>query len=310
MEIAACTRAGCGPASLPVSIRTLDALASRPIDLHFPYVNSTSVALEWSVPRYPNGVVGAYRVRYTLKRVTSAKPAWQNVYVAVNGSADRQRVEIGGLLKMEYYIFEVSANNSAGMGWGEAARSVVYTIDTLTRKTPDTPARPSISKSSVKANELTISWTTSADNYSPIRYFHIQMCEDAVTNRTAHWRTIFVYKCANSNLNNNYRLTIKGVDKRGEHIIRPNGHLYKFRIASANDIGTSEFSDESNTIRSKYDLPRANLANLTARVIDLTRVMLLWDEAALPDDALVKFKVCFHMTLLATSVGVGMNLSV
>lgn len=111
---------------------------------------------------------------------------------------------------MEYYIFEVSANNSAGKGWGEAARSIVYTIDTLTRKIPDKPSKPSISKSSIKANELTISWTTNSDNYSPIKYFQIQIFEEAANRTSSEWKTIYYYKCANSNLNNNYRLTIKG----------------------------------------------------------------------------------------------------
>lgn len=217
IEISACTRAGCGQPSLPVSIRTLDSLASRPVDLHFPYVNSTSVSLEWSRPRYPNGVLAAYRIRYCLKRALAhGKPAWQNLYLNTTTTlttTNRHRIDISSLLKMEYYIFEVSANNSAAMGWGEPARTIVYTIDTLTRKPPDTPSRPSISKSSVKANELTISWTTNSDNYSPIRYFHIQMAEDVAANvsaANAQWTTIYLYKCANSNLNNNYRLTIKG----------------------------------------------------------------------------------------------------
>lgn len=208
---------------------------------------------------------------------------------------------------MEYYIFEVSANNSASRGWGEAARTIVYTIETNTRKTPDTPSRPSISKSSIKANELTISWTTNSDNYSPIRYFQVQMCEDTFNNNnnkngtssslsssSSEWKTIYWYKCANSNLNNNYRLTIRGVNKQNEAIIKPNGHFYKFRIASTNDIGTSEFSDESNTIKSKHDLPRLNLYNLTARPLDLSRVLLKWTELPSADDSLLKFKVIYR----------------
>lgn len=224
VEIAACTRSGCGQFSLPVSIRTLESFSSRPIDLHFPYVNLTSVSLEWSEPRYPNGVLSAYRIRYGLKRSLShsgsAKQAWQNVYLILNESNSKlgkYRTEISGLLKMEYYIFEISANNTGGMGWGEPAKTIVYTIDTLTRQKPDIPSKPSISKSSIKANELTISWTTNSDNYSPIRYFKIQMSEDVANkngtslSESQHkWQTIYLYKCANSNLNNNYRLTIKG----------------------------------------------------------------------------------------------------
>lgn len=108
VEISACTRAGCGQASLPVTIRTLDSLPSRPLDLHFPYVNSTSVALVWSPPRYPNGQLAAYRVRYCLKRaLTHSKPGWQNLYLTLNHTNLNQqklRAEISGLLKVCFLV--------------------------------------------------------------------------------------------------------------------------------------------------------------------------------------------------------------
>ena len=79
IEIAACTRAGCGQFSLPVSIRTQEYLPSRPLDLHFPQVNLTSVRLEWRAPRYTNGVLIAYRIRYILKRYLESNTANQQL---------------------------------------------------------------------------------------------------------------------------------------------------------------------------------------------------------------------------------------
>lgn len=109
VEISACTRAGCGQPSLPVSIRTLDSLSSRPLDLYFPYVNSTSVALEWSPPRYPNGVLAAYRIRYCLKRALAhAKPAWMHVYYSLNQTnlnRYKHHIDISGLLKVYYQLY-------------------------------------------------------------------------------------------------------------------------------------------------------------------------------------------------------------
>lgn len=86
IEIAACTRAGCGQLSLPVSIRTQEYLPSRPIDLHFPAVNLTSVRLAWKAPRYPNGELLGFRVRYILKRYLESNSAnqqlsWSHVYL-------------------------------------------------------------------------------------------------------------------------------------------------------------------------------------------------------------------------------------
>ena len=57
IEIAGCTRAGCGVFSSPVSLRTSEYLASEPLDLHFPFVNLTSVRLAWTSPKNPNGVL-------------------------------------------------------------------------------------------------------------------------------------------------------------------------------------------------------------------------------------------------------------
>lgn len=306
VEIAACTRAGCGQFSLPVSIRTLEYSPSRPIDLHFPYVNLTSVQLEWKPPRYPNGQLCAFRIRYILKRYfnqNQSKQLWSVAYLPVNktnANAAQYRMEINGLSKMEYYIFEVSANNTAGLAWGDTARTIVYTIDNLSRLRPDSPSRPSISRSSIKSNELTISWNTNSDNYSPIRYFTVQISE--FSNRTDNvswspWSTIYLYRCANSKLSNNYRLTVRGVNKLNEFLIKPNGRMYKFRLASTNDIGTSEFSEESNAIRSKHDLPRLNLHSLNVKPIDLNRVWLNWVESILPDDTLIKFKLILRKVM-------------
>lgn len=93
-------------------------------------------------------------------------------------------------------------------------------------------------------------------------------------------------------------LLILGLNKQNEQIIKPNGHLYKFRLASTNDIGTSEFSEESNTIKSKYDLPRMNIYNLTAKTIDLSRILLKWEELPLADDSLIKFKVAYRKLIM------------
>ena len=71
------------------------------------------------------------------------------------------------------------------MCWGEAAYTLVYTIDRRLR--PDPPTQPVISKSSIKPNQLTLSWNLGAENYSPIRFFTIQMKE------TNEWLTIFKY---------------------------------------------------------------------------------------------------------------------
>lgn len=285
IEISACTRAGCGPSSLPVSIKTLDFLPSRPIDLNFPYVNLTNVKLEFRSPRYPNGLLNSFRIRYSLKRSPNK---WKYVYLNWNLNQSIYNIEVNNLLKMEYYIFEVCANNS--WGFGESAKTIVYTIDNLSRLRPDRPSRPIVQKSSIKTTELTISWNTNSDNYSPIRFFEIQLAENY-----SEWRTVYLYKNANANLNNNFMLKIQGKDKLGRLIIKPNGYLYKFRISSTNDIGTSDFSEESVAVTTKQDLPELNLIDLNASVIDANRIELEWLERIDKDVKLLKFKIAYRL---------------
>ena len=213
-----------------------------------------------------------------------------------NENSNLHQIDIGGLAKREYYIFEISANNTCNKGWGDPARSIVYTIDAHSRLRPDSPAAPAIGKSSVKTNELTISWSTNSDNYSPIRFFTIQMAE--ITNNSTDsdykWLTIYLYKCANIYLNNNYRLHIRGRNKRGQFIIRPNGRGYKFRVAASNDVGMSEFSLESTLARTKPDVPRLNLFDLTVKAVASNRLALQWSERATWQiDELVKFKLIY-----------------
>lgn len=64
IEIAGCTRAGCGEYSVPVSLKTNEHLPSRPIDIKFNIVNLTSIQLEWKQPRYTNGVLKTFRIKY------------------------------------------------------------------------------------------------------------------------------------------------------------------------------------------------------------------------------------------------------
>jgi hypothetical protein len=294
VEVAGCTRAGCGQFSQPYSLRTAESLPSEPFDLKFTYVNMTSFTLEWKAPRYPNGALKSYRIRYILKRYMAdswsslplqQQQKWSYIYVKLNESNINNAVyqlTIDDLTKMEYYLVEISANNT--IGWGEPASQLIYTTDRRSR--PDAPSKPTVSKSSIKSNELTLSWSTNSDNYSPIRYFTIQIFElkyeerlnlnDFINgNQTLppqtlkmstldynmnelNWRSIYTFKSNYEEQQTNYQVTIRSKDMMGNQLIKQNGREYKFRIAATNDIGTSEFSAESELVKSKYDRPRVS----------------------------------------------------
>lgn len=264
----------------------------------------------------------------------SQSTQWSIIYFEINSTNSNNqeyRLSIDGLAKMEYYVFELSSNNTSGLGWGSETTALVYTIDSERRNRPDPPNQPTISKSSIKSSELSIGWNLNSDNYSPIRYFTIQMLElssgrpkrtlseylslayEASVNQSLNqaddfnWRTIFVYKVTGAAYSNNYRLTIRGRDKQGNFILKPNGFLYKFRISATNDVGTSEFSQESSVIRTKQSKPRLyselahkNLDKIDVKVLSSSKISLTWFEAVnlakLNDnDYLSKYKLVYKL---------------
>ena len=299
IEIAGCTRAGCGVFSSPVSLKTAENLASQPVSLYFGYVNLTSVRLEWQEPARPNGLISAYRVRYILKRQLNAnKPDtqqhWSLVYVRQpSGQAGINQTvscEVNALTKMEYYVFEVCANNTSELGWGEPATAFVYTMDR--RAAPDPTSKPAVSKSSIKSNEVTINWSAGPDNYSPIRYFSVQMMlVDSGGNTSGqNWHNVAKYPIDTTE--SSYTLKIGG--------LMSNGRVYRFRISATNDVGTSGWSPVSDLIRTKYSKPKYSPINLIARPISGGRLQLSWYEQVnlnetFANDFLIKYKLVYRL---------------
>ena len=137
---------------------------------------------------------------------------------------------------MEYYIFAICANNTSQLGWGSEAKIIVYTIEGHRRSRPDSPNKPVIGKSSIKTNQLTINWNANSENYSPLRYFTIQINEINVKNRKndlfdylnntyetilnkteinyfnfdLNWRTIYKYVVTSTDNMDNFRISING----------------------------------------------------------------------------------------------------
>ena len=172
----------------------------------------------------PTGLLSAYRVRYILNRQLNVnKPdteqKWSVVYVTHNANLSEYTADVVGLAKMEYYMFEVSANNTADMGWGQAGACVVYTIDR--RAAPEPPSQPVVGKSSVKADEVTVSWSPGADNYGPARFFSVHMMEMAADREglvnVSGWRCA-VDKFFVDSSRSSYMLKIGGTDQNGNCI--------------------------------------------------------------------------------------------
>jgi hypothetical protein len=144
---------------------------------------------------------------------------WSVVYVTHNASRGEYTADVVGLAKMEYYMFEVSANNTSDMGWGQVGACVVYTIDR--RAAPEPPSRPAVGKSSVKADEVTVSWSPGVDNYGPVRFFSVHMMEMVADRKglvnVTGWRCA-VDKFFVDSSRSSYMLKIGGTGKNGNYI--------------------------------------------------------------------------------------------
>jgi len=325
IEISGCTKAGCGQYSLPVSLKTSEQRPSKPIKINFPYVNLTSLQMEWHNPLYSNGILQTFRIRYMLKRQSNNnlnnQPAsiadnnqqqWSILYYNITTSQQitsnsKHLITLNGLAKMEYYLFEISANNTSGMGWGEPAYSIVYTIDRRNR--PDPPSQPVVSKSSIKQNQLTISWNSGAENYSPIRYFTIQMKEEYHNVTGNNWETLVSKLFIDSNAKtDSYTFKIGGKHKNNNSIfiIKSNGRLLKFRISATNDVGTSDFSMESDQIKTKFTYPKHKPIRLNAVPISMSKLKLSWLEKVASNDSyyendfLIKYKIVYKLVMISS----------
>ena len=113
----------------------------------------------WDVPSEPNGEIKKYRVSYRLRddigvaNFSEEFLPTDRTFRAVN------------LIPTSYYEFEVTARTN--LGWGYAAKGLVYT--TNSREAPMPPSAPQISPSQVQAREITFSWTPGRDGYAPFR---------------------------------------------------------------------------------------------------------------------------------------------
>ena len=63
-------------------------------------------------------------------------------------------------------LIKVTAKTN--LGWGYAAKGLVFT--TNNRESPQPPSAPRVSPSQVQSREITFSWNPGSDGYAPLRY--------------------------------------------------------------------------------------------------------------------------------------------
>lgn len=133
-----------------------------PSNVSFPDVSFSSARVIWDVPAEPNGEILAYRVTYFIDSTQATNTSKEFA------PSDRT-YRVTNLEAEQFYMFHIAARTS--LGWGQAARALVYT--TNSRDAPQPPSAPHVSPSQIQSQQITFSWAPGRDGFAPLRYCFI-----------------------------------------------------------------------------------------------------------------------------------------
>ncbi|XP_072208081.1 protein sidekick-2 isoform X2 [Excalfactoria chinensis] len=249
IRVLAFTRIGDGvPSRPPILERTLDDVPGPPVGMLFPEVRTTSVRLIWQPPTAPNGIILAYQLTHRLN-TTSASSAVSEVL----GPSTRQYTATG-LQPEATYLFRIVAQTRKG--WGEAAEALVVTTEKRDR--PQPPSKPLVRQEDVRARSVLLSWEPGSDGLSPVRFYTVQTRELPSGEWALHPASI------------SHNATAFVVDR-----LKP-FTSYKFRVKATNDIGDSEYSEESESLTTLQAAPEEAPTILSVTPHTTTSVLIRW----------------------------------
>uniref|UniRef100_A0A8C9FHH2 Sidekick cell adhesion molecule 2 n=1 Tax=Pavo cristatus TaxID=9049 RepID=A0A8C9FHH2_PAVCR len=249
IRVLAFTRIGDGvPSRPPVLERTLDDVPGPPVGMLFPEVRTTSVRLIWQPPTAPNGIILAYQLTHRLN-TTTANAAVSEVL----GPSTRQYTATG-LQPEATYLFRVTAQTRKG--WGEAAEALVVTTEKRDR--PQPPSKLLVRQEDVRARSVLLSWEPGSDGLSPVRFYTVQTRELPSGEWALHPASI------------SHNATAFIVDR-----LKP-FTSYKFRVKATNDIGDSEYSEESESLTTLQAAPEEAPTILSVTPHTTTSVLIRW----------------------------------
>ncbi|XP_075436193.1 LOW QUALITY PROTEIN: protein sidekick-2-like [Ascaphus truei] len=253
IQVLAFTRIGDGAASSPAILeRTLDDVPGPPVGILFPEVRTTSVRLVWQPPAAPNGIILAYQI---TRRLNTTKANTATVEV-LNPSV--RQYTATGLRAESVYLFRITAQTRKG--WGEAAEALVVTTEK--RERPQPPSKPVVQQADVKARGVLLSWEPGSDGLSPLRYYTVQTRELPRGEWSVHSASV------------SHNATSAVVDR-----LKP-FTSYKFRVKATNDIGDSEYSEETESLTTLQDAPDEAPTILSVTPHTTTSVLIRWQAPA------------------------------
>ncbi|XP_030646363.1 LOW QUALITY PROTEIN: protein sidekick-1 [Chanos chanos] len=249
IRVLAFTRIGDGELSNPAVLeRTKDDVPGPPVRLVFPEVRLTEVRVVWQPPVDPNGIIMGYQVAY---RLDSGDP---NQFTTVEVGPDTRHFTAVGLTPESGYVFRIAGKTE--QGWGTPAQAMVITTEI--RERPQPPKKLSAPQDEVQSRRLRLSWTPGEDGSSPVRYFTLQTRELPEGEWITHSSAI------------SHNCTSWEVDR-----LKP-FTSYKLRMMATNDVGDSEYSQETDAITTLQDVPDEPPVIQAVRPSTTTSVLVQW----------------------------------
>ncbi|XP_030362261.1 protein sidekick-2 isoform X1 [Strigops habroptila] len=253
IRVLAFTRIGDGvPSRPPVLERTLDDVPGPPVGILFPEVRTTLVRLIWQPPAEPNGIILAYQVTHHLN-TTAVNAATVDVL-----EPSARQYTATGLQPEATYLFRIAAQTRKG--WGEAAEALVVTTEKRDR--PQPPGKPLAQQEEVRARSVLLFWQPGSDGLSPVRYYTVQSRELPDGEWALHPASV------------SHNATAFVVDR-----LKP-FTSYKFRVKATNDIGDSEYSEESESLTTLQAAPEEAPTILSVTPHTTTSVLIRWQPPA------------------------------
>ncbi|KTG32606.1 hypothetical protein cypCar_00022826 [Cyprinus carpio] len=201
-----------------------------------------------SPPIFERTLDDAYQIAYR-KNSSSVTSAIVDVLIP-----SARQYTATGLKPESVYVFRLTAQTRKG--WGEAAEALVVTTEKRAR--PQPTSRPVVPQEEVQARSVLLSWEPGSDGLSPIRYYTVQHRELPDSNWTVHSASV------------NHEATSYIIDK-----LKP-FTSYQFRVKATNDIGDSEYSEESEAITTLQDAPDKAPTILSVTPHTTTSVLVRW----------------------------------
>lgn len=247
IQMAAFTIIGDGTRNEPARlVRTKQDVPGPPVEVIFPLVSPNEVRITWKKPTNPNGEILRYAVEF--RRNDSLNSIRKEL------AKDLLFYAASGLDSEKTYRFTISAESEVGFG----SEAVAYVFPANSKYPPQRPGRPVQSSSHPRgSDQITLVWEMTEQWVAPVRFYNLQF--QPVNGDWQDWPQ-----------------TIPGGEK---HFVAkrlmPNTP-YRFRMKAVNDFGQTQWSPDSDWIKTFEAEPSESPTDVKATPFGSQTAKITW----------------------------------